>query len=223
MDFLCTMLVGLTMTCSSTYPALDALTGERERGTLVLLLMAPGDRKNIVAAKLLLVTLLTLLSAVISIASISVSILLAPPPPVDGVPIHLTVPLWNLLAASVFLPPIALSISACGLMVSSYAKTFQQGQSYFLPFVLLAMILTGLVLVVDQSAPFFINFVPIANLLLCLHKAIQGRWDALSIAATCVASSVFIGLLLHAAVGILDSEETLFGVKQPPGRRTSYI
>lgn len=218
-----TVMLVFAMLMSSMYPALDVITGERERGTLVLLLMAPGDRRSYVWGKLLTVTSVALTSAILTLLSASLSISLFVPTTIDlAGSFRLSLPVANLLASSIFLIPLALVISAAAILLSSYARTFQQGQSYFAPLVLFCIILTGLVLSCEESAPFFINLLPFANLMLCMFRAIQGQWGVIEIAAALLSSALYLFLLIRVAVGILDQEESLFGIKQPPGRLVSF-
>jgi sodium transport system permease protein len=219
----CTLLLILTITVSSMYPALDIITGERERGTLVLLLMAPCNRRNLVIAKLLTVSIITTLAAVLSLISICITLAVLVPKTFDMAgSFTLALPVTNILLSSVFLIPVAIGISACSILISSYAKTFQQGQAYFAPLMIAGMVLCGMALAFDDTAPFFVNYVPLANLMLCMHKAIQGQWNPLAIAATLISSALYLALLLRVSVSILDREEALFGIKQAPGRRLSF-
>lgn len=219
----CTMMLMLTMTLCSMYPALDIITGERERGTLVLLLMAPVQRRNVVMAKLLTVSVTTYIASLLSLVSICIGLMLFVPSSHDlSGTFSLKLPVVNLIFSSVFLVPLSIVVSGCAILISSYARTFQQGQSYFAPLMIVAMALGGLVVAFDESAPFFVNLVPVANLLLCMHRAIEGQWNMAGIAATICSSVVFIALLLRVSVSILDREESLFGIKQPPSHRTAY-
>lgn len=221
--FTCTLLLMLTMTMSSMYPALDVVTGERERGTLILLLMAPGERRNLVIAKLLTVSIVTMAAGVLSLISVCLTLVLLVPQTFDMAgSFNLSLPIGDLLLSSIFMFPTAIAISASAILISSYARTFQQGQSYFVPLMLGGLVLSGIALALDETAPFFIYFVPLANLMLCMHKAIQGQWNAAAIIATSISSFIYIALLLQVSVGILDREESLFGIKPPPWKQTTH-
>jgi len=218
-----TLLVVFVMCLSSMYPALDVITGERERGTLILLLMAPGDRRSYVCGKLLTVTCITMIAALLAFISVTATL------PFVVLKTHdfagsfrLSLPFLNLFLSGVFVPPIAVAISASALVISSYAKTFQQGQSLFAPVILAALLLCGLVLCSEDSAPFVINLVPLANLALCMFRAIQGRWEPIALISSLLSSAVYLALLIRISVGILDREESLFGIKQAPSYKTSY-
>jgi sodium transport system permease protein len=219
-----TVMLMLAMCLSSMYPALDLITGERERGTLVLLLMAPGDRRSYVCGKLLTVSFVTLLSAVLTMiaATMSISLFVTTTQDLSG-SFRLSLPIGDLLLASIFLVPIAVAISASSILLSSYARSFQQGQSYFAPLVLFGIMVCGIVLSCEESAPFFVNLVPVANLMLCMYRAIQGHWQLAAIIAALVSSALYLVLLVRVSVSILDREESLFGIKQAPGQRTTFV
>lgn len=217
------LMLVFVMSLSSMYPALDVITGERERGTLILLLLAPGDRRSYVCGKLLTVSSVTLLAAVLTLISVTLSIPLFILTTQDFAgSFRLSLPIANLFWSSILLVPIAIGISALSILISSYARTFQQGQSYFAPLILFGVALCALVICCEESAPFFVNLVPIANLMLCMFRAIQGHWDLAAIAATMLSSAVYLALLVSVAVGILDREESLFGIKQAPAQKSSF-
>lgn len=218
----CALLLVLSMGMASMYPALDLITGERERGTLVLLLMAASDRRGMVLAKLLTVACMGLVSAWLSLISICVGLKMFVRTTNDmSGAFTLSLPLGDLLLSSLFLIPLALAVAACSVLIASYARTFQQGQSYFLPLILAGVVLSGLALACDETAPFFVNFVPMVNLLLCMHQGIQGHWNLLAIAVTMASSAVYVAVLMNLAINILDNEETLFGIKS--GSRTKSV
>ncbi len=218
-----TLLVAFVMCLSSMYPALDVITGERERGTLILLLMAPGDRRSYVCGKLLTVTCITMLAALLAFLSVTLTL------PFVVLKTHdfagsfkLSLPFLNLFLSGIFVPPLAVAISASAIVISSYAKTFQQGQSLFAPLILASLLLCGLVLSSEDSAPFLVNLVPMANLTLCMFRAIQGRWEPVALISSLLSSAVYLALLIRISVSILDREESLFGIKQAPSYKTSY-
>lgn len=111
------------------YPALDFITGERERGTLSLLLMAPANRRSILAAKLLVVAACGLAAAAVEIISLSLLVHFA----YQALPIAaLRRPLTACLMFALSIP-LVLLLSIIAMLISSYASTFQQGQGYFSP------------------------------------------------------------------------------------------
>jgi sodium transport system permease protein len=217
------LVLVITMIIFSSTTALDVVTGERERGTLVLLLTSPASRQAIVIGKLLAVTAVSFACALDALCSISLGLLLLfRTTPQLSSTFTMTLPLVNLLLSTVFILPLCLIVAASSLLISAYARTFQQGQAYFLPMLILCMLLGGGALLFEGSAPLFVSFVPVMNLAMCLHKSIQGQWTPLPMILSLASTAFYVALLLRIALGTLDSEESLFGIKQGPSTRTSY-
>ena len=157
------LLAVLTMT-GAFYPAIDAIAGEKERGTIETLLIAPCAAIDIVAGKFLAVwavALATLLANVISIAlTTAVSLRYLPQggnllP--DG---HLLVVLTVSLLAFVGLSAVA---AAMCLAVTTASKSGKEAQNTLTPVLLFASALAGAGAVSDVGRSMLLPVVPFAG------------------------------------------------------------
>jgi polar amino acid transport system substrate-binding protein len=157
------LLAVLTMT-GAFYPAIDAIAGEKERGTIETLLIAPCTAIDIVAGKFLAVWAVALATLVANIVSIilttAVSLRFLP----GGGPLlpegHLPIVVGVSLLAFIGLSAVA---AAMCLAVTTASKSGKEAQNTLTPVLLIASTLAGAGLVVDPARSLFLPAVPFAG------------------------------------------------------------
>jgi len=157
------LLAVLTMT-GAFYPAIDAIAGEKERGTIETLLIAPCAAIDIVAGKFLAVwtvALATLVANVVSIAlTTAVSIRFLPQGgkllPEGHLPIVVGVSLLAFIGLS------AVAAAMC-LAVTTASKSGKEAQNTLTPVLLMASALAGAGLVIDLGRNPLLPAVPFAG------------------------------------------------------------
>ncbi len=157
------LLAVLTMT-GAFYPAIDAIAGEKERGTIETLLIAPCAAIDIVAGKFLAVwavALATLLANVISIAlTTAVSLRFLPQGgtllPEGHLPVVLAVSLLAFIGLS------AVAAAMC-LAVTTASKSGKEAQNTLTPVLLFASALAGAGAVSDVGKSMLLPVVPFAG------------------------------------------------------------
>lgn len=195
--------------------AIDATAGEKERGTLESLLVAPVRRLEVVVGKALATLLFGLTAAVVGILSYTLSGQLLSA--LGGSE------LGSVLSGSFSFEPstvllllvsallMAALISALLIGVAMFARSFKQAQSYVAPLTFL-MILPALGL---QFADFFtvstgLYAVPILNILLLMNDAVRGQASAAAVVIAWGSSLVYAGLCLAFAYRNFQREEVIF-------------
>ena len=116
------------------YPGLDLGAGEKERGTMETILSSPASRLDIVLGKFGVIMTAGIATALISFASLNVSVHLFPEIPVDILDIissMLGVKMVALILTLII--PIAVFFSAAILSLSIYARSFKEAQSIVTP------------------------------------------------------------------------------------------
>ncbi|MDP6936711.1 MAG: ABC transporter permease subunit [Candidatus Marinimicrobia bacterium] len=180
------------------YPAIDLGAGEKERGTLETLLVAPASRMEILYGKFGVITLSGLLSSVVSLLGIFVSLQFVDeiPPELHAIVSDILQPSTVILILSLMIP-ITLLFAALLLILSIYAKSFKEAQSIITPLniavifpVLIGSLIPGIHLNLTTS------LIPIINVSLACKEAIAGTGEFLPF------SLVFISSFLYAAMGI---------------------
>lgn len=201
------------------YPSLDLITGERERGTLQLLLVAPTSRSGIMMGKLLVVVTIGFLAVLMGLTSLytCLSMKWVTLPGSQG--ITSSMPAIGFLFALVISVPLVVTLSALSMLVAACARTFQQGQALFLPFMIVTLIPVLVASVPDTELASLIALVPIANLSLCLKEACEGKFQWVWIFISVTTSCAFAGYAMKVAARLLEREDLLFGIEKSPERR----
>jgi sodium transport system permease protein len=210
------LLAVLTMT-GAFYPAIDAIAGEKERGTIETLLIAPCSAHEIVLGKFLAVfaiTLATLAANVTSItATTAVSLKLLAGNASQS--LALTTAGGIAITLIVFIGLAAVGAALC-LAVTTAAKSGKEAQNTLTPVILLVSALAGAALLPGMQANRLLPAAPFVGHVLVSHAAFTAAEaeEATSIAwplFLSLASSVAITwLLLRVTAVMLTDEDILF-------------
>jgi len=184
-------------------PAVDLVAGERDRGTLEMLLSLPVRRRDLVIGKLLVVLASAVVAVVLNLLSLALTAgllagqlpALGSESPLAGI---LEVGLPALGLALVVLLPVVALVAAAGVALSGYAQSVKEAQMYLTP-LMLVVTFTGLVAVVPHARPSLaLDLIPVAGTLLALREALQSPsvpWLHLTVAslANAAAALVLVG------------------------------
>ncbi len=207
------------LTIAIIYPALDVITGERERNTLLLILMTPTERRNVMFGKFLVVCLIGLAAMLIGLASLYVFVNFGVSR--ESKLVVLEFPLKAVFMCLLVSIPLVVTLSSLSIMLASWCKTFQQGQGYFVPFLIVFMGATSVCSLPELKLSSGIAFIPIANMALSLKELLSGNADPAWVAVAFTVSIGFAFYVTYLASSILDSERLLFGVADSYLRRRS--
>lgn len=203
------ILIVMTIT-GAIYPAIDLTAGERERGTLETLMVAPVPTVDLIAGKFVVVTLIGLLSAVLNLLSVGGTIYFA------GLGSMLTrgqefvFPLSALPWIMLLLVPLAVMFSALLLAVCSFARSFKEAQNYVVPVMLAGMIpgVVGILPGTRLEGPIVI--MPVANIVVLARELFLGRFDYFAIFLVLLSTSLYAGAAVAVAAKLFGQEAVLF-------------
>ena len=195
-----------------SYPAIDIITGERERKSLQLLLLSPAKRRNIMFAKLLMVSSCGLGTIFLGLLSIYFTFTYASRLQSELEFTFSGMAIFYCLVTSI---PLVLSLSALAVYLASWCKTFQQGQGYFVPFLLFVMAGTGVCSMPDLHLSSGVAFIPILNTALSIKEFLSGAPDWLWQTVTYLVSMIFALVLTWQSSKILDREDLMFDMDKP--------
>src|SRR5262249_7042080 len=121
------ILVLMTIT-GAVYPAIDLTAGERERGTLEVLMAAPVPRVRLLLAKYAAVVIVAVLTALVNITMMTLTVLASGLGPIlfgeTGLTAGLVLSVLGLLLL------FASFFSAVLLVLTSFARSFKEAQAY---------------------------------------------------------------------------------------------
>lgn len=209
------MLFTVMVSMGCLYPAVDAVAGEREHHTWETLLSSGASRRSVMMAKYLSVLTMGCLAGLLNVAAI-----LLTAEPLFGTlmgpakSVAFTVPLAALPVLAISALLLAGLIAAMLLVVTSFARTFAEGQAVagplysVIPLPLLVLQFPGIVFTPQLA------LIPIVNIMMSVRTALSGQYPPLPLALTAAVSLLLIWLLLRLSAKIAAREDFISGPSQ---------
>jgi sodium transport system permease protein len=213
------LLTVLTLT-GAFYPAIDAIAGEKERGTIETLLIAPCRIEDVVLGKfwgVLMITLATLVANVVSIAATAaVSLKYLPKGVVATLP-EGTLAVAIVATVLAFAGMAALAAATC-LAVTTASKSGKEAQNTLTPVILLVSAVAGTVLLPGMREGPLMAAVPFAGQIVVARTSLGTGTAApasagtimLSLLMSLASSAIATWLLLRLTANALADEDVLF-------------
>ena len=203
------VLVVLTLS-SSFYPAVDAVAGEKERGTMETLLVAPCGRAELVLGKFVAVLAVTLAAATLNLASMGLTLgpLMSQLAPEVGTGLVVTPPV--LVGILALLVPLSALFSAVSLALSTLARSVKEAQHYLTPLFVVVMPLAMVVVLPDVPLTAQLAPLPVTNAVLFFRDLLLGKTEAGTTVVVMLSTFAYAALALWGCVALFLREETLF-------------
>lgn len=170
----------LIMFCffGAMYPAIDLAAGEKERGTLMTLLLCPVARWRLVMGKLLVVFVTGVVSAVLSIVGIGTWLALQSGELEGALGEVLAAIGWvDLALIGLVLVPTTLIFASLLLSISIWAKSFKEAQSYIAPLNMLVVLPAFVATLPGVELDAMTAWVPVTNASLAIGELVKGTLD----------------------------------------------
>ena len=170
-----TPLLLFLMLSGGSIVAVDAISGEKERGTLETLLTTAAHRSEIVNAKQLAVITVGVAVTVINLLNLLVYVVFG----LIDLPQNLAVQLSAvslLMLLGLFLP-LTVLVSSALLLLSGYAKSYKEYQMYFFPLFLLFMVPALFATLPGMDLRSAIALVPVAGVGVGVREVLIGEHD----------------------------------------------
>lgn len=206
------MFIVLWALVGGMYTAIDVTAGEKERLTLEPLLSTRVRRVEIVLGKLLAVIATSLVALLLTVGSMSVAFLAAPPlvgaaaegmgfvvEPVTGL---------KVLLASL---PVVVMFSALEMAVCLMARSFKEAQNDIVPMQFVVLLpAIGVMVMPDFSPPLPWFAVPIFSTLIVLRDLFLDRAAPMAFGLMVVSSLAYAALAVALAAWQFNRERVLF-------------
>jgi ABC-2 type transport system permease protein/sodium transport system permease protein len=202
------VLILMTMT-GAVYPAIDLTAGERERGTLEVLIAAPVPRVSLLFGKYVAVVTVAVLTALVNLTSMTVSLLISGlSEQVFGQGGLRVLTLLEILALVLL---FAAFFSAVLLVLTSFARSFKEAQAYLIPLMVVSLLpgLVGLWPGLPLSGGLAV--VPLLNIVLLARDLLNERADPVSAAVVVIATLTYAVLAIAVAAQVFGAEGVLYG------------
>ncbi len=213
------LVLVLMVLLGAFYPAIDLTAGEKERGTLETLFVAPAARVDVVAGKFLAVATIALTTGLLNIASMGLTVLLGFGPALKAAGLAAAIP-WSAVALTgVALLPTAFFFAALMIAVASLARSFKEAQNLLTP-IYLACVLPAMASQLPglELSP-LLALVPVVNISLLARELISGTVPGLAMALALGSTLLYAFVALKIAARIYNSERLLFAPELARARR----
>lgn len=209
LGLLLTPFLLLLMLSGGSIVAVDAISGEKERGTLETLLTTAATRREIVTAKQLAIIVVGLTVAVVNVVNLLVYLVLGVLEPPENLAVALSA--LDLLILLVLFVPLTVLVSSALLLLSGYAKSYKEYQIYFFPVFVafLAPALAGMLPGMDLRSA--IALVPIAGIGVAVREVMVGERDWLFLAVALLSSGGLAWWLTRLTERALSTERLISG------------
>ncbi|MBI3821624.1 MAG: CPBP family intramembrane metalloprotease [Planctomycetes bacterium] len=201
------VLILMTIT-GAVYPAIDLTAGERERGTLEILVAAPVPRFELLTAKYLSVVTVAVLNAIVNLVCMTITVrwsgVSALLPSIQELSFTLVMQVFALLLL------FAAFYSAVLLCLTSFARSFKEAQAYLIPLMLVSLapgimaMMPGLVL--DHT----LASLPLVNIVLMARDLFEGGVAPLTGTIVIVTTLLYALAALSLAARVFGAESVLY-------------
>jgi ABC-2 type transport system permease protein/sodium transport system permease protein len=205
------VLILMTMT-GAVYPAIDLTAGERERGTLEMLMATPISRVGLLAAKYLAVVTVAVLTAIMNLLMMAVTtaVMFAIFGSGLGSPSELGVSLGMIPVVLFLVILFAAFYAAVLLVVAGFARSFKEAQAYIVPLTLVSLVPGLSALLPDLPLNYLTALVPLLNIVLLARDLLSGYSDVGLILVVVAATMVYGYLALVLASRTFGAEAVLY-------------
>ncbi len=201
------ILILMTIT-GAVYPAIDLTAGERERGTLEILVAAPVPRLGLLFAKYVTVVTVAVLTALVNLVTMWLTLTFSG----LGEKLLMDVGFSPMLLLQLFglLLLFAAFFSAVLLSLTSFARSFKEAQAYLIPLMLASLgpgvigMLPGLRVEGPLAA------VPLLNIVLLARDLFQGGADPLWALVVVLTTLVYAAAAIALAARVFGAEGVLY-------------
>ena len=187
----------------------DAVAGEKERGTLATLLMAPIKRNDIIFSKILSTALISIMSALSSFIGVIASLPFAKD--MLALDVDVTYSAYSYLQLVIILIILGMLSASLILIASTFAKTTKEASSYAMPIYIVA-ILVSTVSMFSMETPKDISLylIPIYNISLGLRAVFSFDLETLQFIILVLSNITYIILINLILFRMFKSEKVLF-------------
>ena len=200
----------------ATYPAIDSMAGEKERGTLETLFTLPISNLELVMGKYMAVSLCAISTALLNVLSILLTLLyiiitgnISGKLFSDSFNIYsLGEPLFiTLICICLF----AMVVSAISMCVCSLAKSFKDAQNYITPVMFLVLIPSYASMIPNINLDRTTAVIPVVNISLLIKSVLSNDANLGLTALVFISNFAFVILAVILLSKMFNSEEILFG------------
>lgn len=204
------MLLLILLFSGSMAVAPESIAGEKERGTIATMLITPVKRSHLALGKILALSLIALLSGLSS----TLGTLLSIPnliPDTGEVSISLSYTPAHYAALAVVVLVTVLLIVACVSLLSAFAKTVKEAQTYVTPLMMVVMVVGMTAMFGDgASTQVWAYLIPLYNSVQCISGIFTGQLQPHLLALAAASNLCYTALGVWVLTRMFHSERVMF-------------
>ena len=186
----------------------DMVAGEKERGTMASMLVAPIKRSSIVLGKVFALMIISGISSVVYVA-VMVGFLPQMMRSYGSEGLGLSLEVGQVLMMAFLLIAIAFLYSGIIVLISVFAKDTKEASSYIMPVYMLILILGIATMFTTQNIENWYYAVPVFNTALALQGILTGDVSVMQYAVT-LAETLILGMILITVIAkAFESEKVM--------------
>ncbi len=202
------LMIFLYSGCAAVAP--ESIAGEKERGTIATMLITPIRRSDVALGKILALALISMISA----ASSTVGAVLALPKMMGGMTEGVSADIYSiqdyLLLAAVIFSTVLVLVTVISIL-SAFAKTIKEAQTYVMPVMLVVMGLGIVGMFGGGASQELASYcIPLYNSVQCMMGVFSFTSLPLGVAATVGVNAAVTLLGVVVLAGMFNSEKIIF-------------
>ncbi len=203
------LILTLMTITGAVYPAIDLTAGERERGTLESLIAAPIPRMRILLGKLIAIVAVAMLTAVVNLFGMMITIWVFRFDTVLFGEQGLT--FLQVFKILLLLVLFAGFFSSVLLVITSFARSFKEGQAYLIPVMMVALAPGLMSLKPDLQLTGIWAVTPLVNIVLLSRDVLSGnpQWSTGLVAI--VSTLFYAAMAITMAARFFGTANVLYG------------
>ncbi len=208
-------IIVILMVTSAMYPAIDLVTGEKERRTLEILLSSPAGINRIIISKIFVVTVISFVTAILATISFSITLLKSGFLMEEGISqisIFKVISIKEIIIISSLIIPFAFLISSVEIAISSYARSYKEAQSLLTPLTFAVIIPAFYSFVPSVSFSPYHFLIPVLNIAITIKKILQGEFVLIEYLITLFSNIFYMLIALIYSVNTFKKEKIIFRV-----------
>lgn len=203
------LMIFLFTGCMSVAP--ESIAGEKERGTIATLLVTPAKRSHIAIGKIIALSLIALLSGISS----TLGTVLSMPALMGAASDNMNIGIYTvsdfLLLAVVILSTVLFLVAVISV-ISAYARTIKEAQSYVTPLMIIATLI-GITAMFGGGAPqdWFYYFIPLYNSVQCMSAIFSFTCIPVNALITVASNLIYSVVFVFILTRMFNNEHVVFG------------
>ena len=187
----------------------DTIAGEKERGTIATLLMAPINKNQIVLGKIISTVIITILSGVASFIGLAAS--MPNMGEMYGTVQSVNYSFITYIQLFILILMVSLIASSIFLLASTLAKSTKEATTYAMPAYIIAMVIS-MMTIYDTSMPTNIlpYCIPLYNLSIGIKGVLLNQINIGQILTIVSSTLVFFTIIIYLVTKLFKSEKLMF-------------